>query len=100
MKAGSLKPPFTMSLVNNGAALEGLAGEDTLVTMVGVQGVTEVFRDTDPTIDAPEGTVTHEWIDGETDTPGRIFVTCEVDLGDGKPIVFPPYGELAVDIEA
>jgi hypothetical protein len=106
MKAGSLRPPFTMTLKSAGAPLEGL-DEAASVVMVGVQGVTEVFRDTDPTIDAEAATVTHAWVGapdddtpGETDTPGRIFVTCEVDLGDGQPIIFPPFGELAVDIEA
>lgn len=105
LKAGSLQPDLVMTLLDEGVALSGLDGPSVVVTMVGVQGAGELFRKAADVIDPDTGEVTHRWVTahddtlGETDIRGRIFCTAEVNLGDGKLIVFPPYGEVAVDIE-
>jgi hypothetical protein len=43
--------------------------------------------------------VTHNWVAGETDTPGRIWVDVIVTWPSGKPQHFPDKGSLPVDIE-
>lgn len=70
------------------------------VRIVGVQGYTLVIDDTDPTIDDTDtNVVTHDWVDGETDLVGRIWVNVIVDWGSTQQ-TFPPYGSLAVDVGA
>lgn len=98
MKAGSLKPAFTMTLLSGGTPID-LTGLAYTVTMTGVQGVDVLFTDNALTVDEDAGTVTHTWVSGETDTPGRIFITTTLTLADAKPVIFPVLGPLAVDIE-
>lgn len=96
--AGALAPPITIGLRDGGDPIPNL--DDYAVTMVGKLGVDDAYIvDDDPTIDAAAGTVAHIWVDGETDTPGRIYWTVQVDFGAGL-IIFGPDGPAGVtDIE-
>jgi hypothetical protein len=99
IKQYALKPPFSCTLLNNGAALTGLDGGSVVVTVIGTQGVTELFRDDSPTVNTTTAVVTHSWAAGETDAPGQIWINVDVDLGDGKPVRFPPYGQFVAHVE-
>lgn len=96
MKAGSLEPGFTIYCLEDGAALN-LTG--ATVVFKATQGVGQLFTDSTPTVVAAEGKVTHQWVAGETDVPGRVFGWLEVNRGDGRKIIFPPYGFEPIDLE-
>jgi hypothetical protein len=38
-------------------------------------------------------------VSGQTDIPGRAFGWLEVDRGDGRKIIFPPYGFETIDFD-
>lgn len=97
LTAGDRKPDLVIDLS------DGLADVDlSAATTVTITGYMDrllpavVFEDTSPTIDG--NTATHAWVDGETDIPGRIWITCRVEWADGGR-TFPELGELAVDID-
>jgi hypothetical protein len=96
MKAGSLEPGFTIYCLSGGQPLD-LTG--ATVTFKATQGIGLLFTDTSPTIDRPAGKVTHQWVSGQTDIPGRAFGWLEVDRGDGRKIIFPPYGFETIDFD-
>jgi hypothetical protein len=97
MKAGSLQPPMTIELLEDGHPITGLNTATTKRLVAEQDGVT-VITDTNPTVDNTAGTLSHGWSGAETATVGRMFWKAEVDFGDGL-VIFPPYGEEVTDIE-
>lgn len=96
MKAGSLKPAFQVVLESGGVPID-LTG--ATVSVRATQDGVQLFNDVAPTIDAPNGKVTHTWVSPQTDTVGRIFLTATMTQPDAKPVKFPPLGEFTVDVE-
>lgn len=98
IKAHDTAQAVTVKCTNNGSAVN-LTTADS-VRMIGVRGGQTIFNDTSPTLDAVNGLVTHRWTGTESNTTGRIWVEVEVTWGDLTRQTFPPFGRIAVDIEA
>lgn len=96
LRPGSRKPAFSMTCSDAEGDLDLTTA--TSVVLVAEQGGVEVFSDSDPSGDRAAGEIAHDWAAGETDDEGRIFLHAVVKFGDEVPIIFPPYGEHAVDI--
>ena len=99
IKQGDDVPSLVITLTNNTDPVDLTSA--TAVRVVGMQGTTQVIDDDAPSLGDPtDGVVTHTWVEGETDTVGRIWVNVVVTFADGATQTFPPYGSLAVDIGA
>jgi hypothetical protein len=97
MKAGDLLPALVIDLTDNQIPVNLTSA--TAVHVIGRQGTAQLFDDGSPTRDNTNGVVTHNWVAPQTDTPGRIWVRVEVTWPSSKIQTFPPFGELAVDVE-
>lgn len=101
MKAGDLLPALVIDVTDlvDGVVQPVNLTSATAVRVLGIQGVGQAFDDTSPTRDNANGVVTHNWVAGETDTVGRIWVDVIVTWPGGKPQHFPVTGSLPVDID-
>ena len=95
LKATSNRPAFSITCLNDGAPMDFTDAAVTFEYTIGV----EDYTDDDPEVDLDEGTVTHLWAEGETDTPLRVYGQVRATWLDGTEIVFPPYGNEVVDID-
>lgn len=97
-KPGDRKPAATVTLTDLGEPL-GVLEDAASVRFVARDALDVVVDDDDPEVDTGAGTVTHSWLAGETDLPGRLWIRVQVVWDDGLEQTFPPYGDLVWDIE-
>ena len=89
IKQHDLEPPLVVDV-------SGSSGDLSTVEswkVIGKRGSTVVFTDTAPDVvvgaPATSAAVTHQWVDGETDTTGVINIEVEATWPGGRPQTFP-----------
>lgn len=103
MKTGDLEPAWVID-VSDG---DGLADLGDVVSWRFVahretlNGPVVVFTDTSPGIaaDGPTAALTHEWVEGETDTAGVLHGEIVAVWPDGREQTFPSEGYARLVLE-
>lgn len=95
IKRGDTKPNLVIDIDND----QGNPVDLTAATAVHVvcRGAAE-FTNTAPSVDRPNGQVTHLWQTSQTDTAGRILAEVVVTWPDGATQTFPANSFVAVDV--
>lgn len=89
IKQHDLEPPLVIDVSGSAGDLNGVESWK----VIGKRGSTEVFSDDAPekVVNSPtSATITHNWVDGETDTTGVINIEVEATWPGGRPQTFPP----------
>lgn len=99
IKQHDLEPPLVIDVAGATGDLSGV----TSWKVIGKQGSTIVFTDIAPDVavgtPATSAVVTHDWVAGETDSPGVMNIEVEATWPGGRPQTFPPSGYDIVKIE-
>lgn len=92
--AGDLLPPLTFHLFDGAVPYD--ATTDTVTVKAWVNDVQVISRT--PTSVSADGTVVMNWVAGDTNEPGPMYVRVVCTKTGFKPATFPPRGYLTVNI--
>lgn len=96
---GDLEPGFDIPI---SGADGNLATRESL-RIVAEQGGVPLFTDTNPTVvvdpaNSASATVSHNWVAGQTDVAGDVWLRVEVGWPGGRVTTFPKRGRLKARI--
>lgn len=99
-KRGDLEPPLVIDIASPGADLTDVVSWRLICVRRGSTGI--FFTDTSPIVvpasDTSKATVTHNWVDGQTDTAGIYLFEIEAMWPSARPQTFPSKGQVEVQI--
>jgi hypothetical protein len=102
MTQGDLNPPLEVTLGDAAGLANFSAVTASMVTIIGVMNGGIVVADTaDEVIASDDGksmVVRRAWVEGDTDTPGRMWLQFVVNWTGSKPQSFPEDTPLRINI--
>ena len=97
LKRGDTSPSFERQLTGDGAPID-LSEAGTTVRFIMHDGGEAVIDRSASIVDAPEGVVRYNWLDGDTDTVGTYRAEFEVTYSDGAVESFPNDHDLYIRV--
>jgi len=99
IKQGDLSPAFQLTLKDSAGTAVNLTGSTVRLHLYTQDKATVVLDKSATLVDAVNGVVKYEWVDGDTDDAGWFWVEFEVTYADSTVETFPNSGYIGVVIE-